>query len=48
MHLLGPYEVNTVTYGGSIQLKDLGETEHRGMINDSRTKLYRDNRPTNP
>jgi hypothetical protein len=26
MHWLGPYEVNTVTDGGSVQLKDLGGT----------------------
>jgi hypothetical protein len=26
MHWLGPYEVNTVTYGGYVQLKDLGGT----------------------
>ena len=26
MHWLGPYEVNTVTDGGVIQLKDLGGT----------------------
>jgi hypothetical protein len=48
MHWLGPYEVNTITYGGSIQLKDLGGTELKGMINGSRLKSYRDNRPTNP
>jgi hypothetical protein len=26
MHWLGPYEVKTVTDGGSVQLKDLGGT----------------------
>jgi hypothetical protein len=26
MHWLGPYEVKIVTYGGSVQLKDLGGT----------------------
>jgi hypothetical protein len=35
MHWLGPYEVKTVTYGGFVQLKDLGGTKHRGMINGS-------------
>jgi hypothetical protein len=44
MHWLGPYEVKTVTDGGDVQLKDLGGTKIRGMINESRLKLYRDNR----
>jgi hypothetical protein len=48
MHWLGPYEVNNVTDGGFIQIKDLGGTELKGMINDSRINLYRDNRPANP
>jgi hypothetical protein len=30
MHWLGPYEVNTVTDGGSVQLKDLGGTDPGG------------------
>jgi hypothetical protein len=42
MHWLGPYEVKTIIEGGSIQLKDLGGTELRGMINGSQMKLYRD------
>jgi hypothetical protein len=43
-----PYEVPIFTYGGSIHLKDFGGIELKGMINGSRLKLYRDNRPTNP
>ena len=42
MHWLGPYEVKTVTDGGVVQLKDLGGTELRGMINGSRLKLYKE------
>ena len=42
MHWLGPYEVNIVTDGGSIQLKDLEGIELKGMINGSRLNLYRD------
>jgi hypothetical protein len=45
MHWLGPYEVNTITDGGVVQLKDLGGTKLKGMINGSQLKLYRDNRP---
>jgi hypothetical protein len=44
MHWLGPYEVNIVTYGRAVQLKNLGGTKLRGMINGSRLKLYRDSR----
>jgi hypothetical protein len=33
MHWLGPYEVNNITYGGDVKLKDLGGTKLRGMIN---------------
>jgi hypothetical protein len=33
MHWLGPYEVNLVIEGGVVQLKDLGITKLRGMIN---------------
>jgi hypothetical protein len=44
MHWLGPYEVNTVTYGRAVQLKNLGGKKLRGMINGSRLKLYRDSR----
>jgi len=35
MHWLGPYEVNTITDGGSVQLKDLVGIELKGMINES-------------
>jgi hypothetical protein len=47
MHWLGPYEVNIVTYGGFVQLKDLGGTKLKGMINGSRLKPYMDIQPTN-
>jgi hypothetical protein len=42
MHWLGPYEVKNVTEGGAVQLKDLAREEIRGMINESRLKLYKD------
>jgi hypothetical protein len=45
MHWLGPYEVKTVTDGGSVQSKDLAGAELKEMINGSRLKLYKDNRP---
>lgn len=45
MHWLGPYEVKSVIEGGVVQLKYLGGTELRVMINGSRLKLYRDNQP---
>jgi hypothetical protein len=45
MNWLGPYKVNTITDGGFVQLKDLGGTKIKGMINGSRLKLYRDNQP---
>jgi hypothetical protein len=45
MHWLGPYEVQHVTDGGSVRLKDLAGIELKGMINGSRLKLYRDSRP---
>jgi hypothetical protein len=48
MHWLGPYEVNNVTYGGYVQLKYLGGTKVKGMMNNSRLKLYRHSRPTSP
>jgi hypothetical protein len=46
MHCLGTYEAKTITDGVSIQIKDLGGTKLKGMVNGSRMKLYRDNRPT--
>jgi hypothetical protein len=33
MHWLGPYELNIITDGGSVQLKDLVGIELKGMIN---------------
>jgi hypothetical protein len=45
MHWLGQYEVKTVMEGRDVQLKYLGGTELRGMINGSRLKLYRDRQP---
>ena len=47
MHWLGPYEVKTIKYGGSVQLKDLAGTYLKGTINMIRLKLYRDSRPPN-
>jgi hypothetical protein len=41
MHWLGTYEVNIVTDGGVVQLKNLGGTKLRGMINGNQLKLYR-------
>jgi hypothetical protein len=38
MHWLGPYEVNIVTDGGVVQLKDLGGTELIRMINGSQLR----------
>jgi hypothetical protein len=35
MHWLGPYEVKFVTDGGAVQLRDLGSTDLRVMINGS-------------
>jgi hypothetical protein len=43
MHWLGPYPINSITYGGIIQLHDLTGKEVKGMVNGSRLKLYRDN-----
>jgi hypothetical protein len=48
MHFLGPYEVKTITDWGFVQIKDLGGTKVEGIINDSRLKLYKGSRPTNP
>jgi hypothetical protein len=44
MHWLGPYKVNTITDRGDVQLNYLGGTKLRGMINGSRSKLYRASR----
>jgi hypothetical protein len=42
MHWLGPYEVKSITDGGSIQLIYLVGADLRGMINGSQHKLYKD------
>jgi hypothetical protein len=47
MHWLGPYELNTVTDGGFVQLKYLEGTKPKGKINGSQLKLYMDSQPTN-
>jgi hypothetical protein len=47
MHWLGPYEVNTVIDEGYVELMDIARTKIKGMIHDSRLKLYRDNQPPN-
>jgi hypothetical protein len=47
MHWLGPYEVKTIKYGGSMQLKDLGGTKLTGMVNYRKLKLWRGIQPTN-
>jgi hypothetical protein len=45
IHWLGPYKVKFVIDGGAVQLRDLSGAELKGMINGSRLKLYKDNRP---
>jgi hypothetical protein len=45
MHWLGPYEVKYVTYGGDVWLIYLVGIYLRGIINEIRLKLYKDNRP---
>jgi hypothetical protein len=45
MHWLGPYEVKIVTDGVVVQLKDLGRTKLRGMVNGIRLKMYKDSQP---
>jgi hypothetical protein len=32
IHWLGPYEVNIVTDGGAVELKDLGGTQLMGVL----------------
>jgi hypothetical protein len=46
MHWLGPYEVKTIMEGGAVQLRDLAGAYLRGMVNESRLKLYKDSRPS--
>jgi hypothetical protein len=48
MHWLGPYEVNNVTNGGYVQLKDLGGTDLKGMNKGRQLKLYKDSGPPDP
>jgi hypothetical protein len=48
MHWLGPYEINSVTNGGVMQLQYLIGKEMQGLVNGSRLKLYRDNQSSNP
>jgi hypothetical protein len=40
MHWLGPYELNIVTSGGFVQLKNTTGTELKGVINESQLKRY--------
>jgi hypothetical protein len=47
MHWLGPYQVEAITNGGVVQLKDLAGKNLRGLVNGSRLKLYQDSRPNN-
>jgi hypothetical protein len=42
MHWLGPYEVISVIDGGIVQLRYLVGAKIRGIINESRLKLYKD------
>ena len=43
MHWLGPYQVNHVTSGGTVQLMKLNGEVFSTLVNGSRVKLYRDN-----
>jgi hypothetical protein len=45
VHLLGPYVIQHVTEEGVAQLETLNGEVLGGMVNGSRLKLYRDNRP---
>jgi hypothetical protein len=47
MHWLGPYQVESITNGGVVQLKYLVEMNIKGLVNGSRMKLYQDSRPNN-
>jgi hypothetical protein len=42
-HWIGPYEVDYVTEGGVVQLKNLNGEWKEGLVNGSRLKLYYDN-----
>jgi hypothetical protein len=37
--------MKAITDGGYVQLKDMGGTKLKGMINGSRLKLYKENLP---
>jgi hypothetical protein len=41
MHWLGPYQINTITDGGVVQLQDLAGKEVKRMVNGSQLKLYK-------
>jgi hypothetical protein len=42
IHWLGPYQLEAITNGADMQLKDLAGKNLRGLVNGSRLKLYRD------
>jgi hypothetical protein len=42
MHWLGPYQVEAITNGGVMQMKDLVGKNIIGLVNGSRLKLYQD------
>jgi hypothetical protein len=44
MHWLGPYVIRFVTEAGVVQLEKLNGEIVEGPVNNSRLKLYRDNR----
>jgi hypothetical protein len=46
MHWLGPYMIRYVTEAGVVQLEQLDGQVMEGLVNGSRVKLYRDNRPS--
>ena len=46
MHWLGPYQIQQVTEGGSVQLSKLDGELLPTFINGSRLKLYSDSHPT--
>jgi hypothetical protein len=47
IHGLGPYQVEAITNGGVVQLKDIAGRNLKGLVNGSRLNLYQDNRPNN-
>jgi hypothetical protein len=46
MHWLGPYMIIYVTKVGVFQLEQLDGQVMEGLVNGSRMKLYRDERPS--